>query len=310
MYTQTINGYEKSYSVLYDNVNKTIPIYENLINTYPDDPEYLLYLGSTYGIQARVALATKNWIQVIYSGYKGYSFTHKAHQINPDLKDAFMPIGLMEFYSCMASPPVKIAAKVLGIAPDCEKGILHLQYAVNGGGYSRIEASNALTYIYLYFLNDPNTALKYITPISDEHPENPFFAALKGEALARSGNFIDLDKFYPHLELLSQNGPFLQRNETELKIKYIRAIESFSNNDIQSTIEFTSWIIDNYHMEFDWLLGKAHLLRGKCYDLLDNRDKAVKDYKITTKLENYFPDSDKAKKLIKKPYSGKDVFKN
>jgi hypothetical protein len=56
-------------------------------------------------------------------------------------------------------------------------------------------------------------------------------------------------------------------------------------------------------MEFDWLLGKAHLLRGKCYDLLDSREKAIGDYKRTIKLDNYFPDGDIAKGLIKKPYS-------
>ena len=56
-------------------------------------------------------------------------------------------------------------------------------------------------------------------------------------------------------------------------------------------------------MEFDWLLGKAHLLRGKCYDLLDSRQKAIDDYKKTVKLENYFPDGDIARELVKEPYS-------
>ena len=146
-------------------------------------------------------------------------------------------------------------------------------------------------------------ALQHIALLSEEHPQNPFFAALKGEALAAAGKWSDLEAFYPHLESLSHKGPFLQKNETQLKVKYIRAIQKFSHNDIEATIDHTTWIINNYHMEFDWLLGKAHLLRGKCYDLLDSRQKAIDDYKRTVKLENYFPDGDIARDLVKEPYS-------
>ena len=67
LHAQTIDGYEISYDILYAEVEKTIPIYQGLIRKYPENAEYLLYLGSTYGIRARVALATKNWLQVIYS---------------------------------------------------------------------------------------------------------------------------------------------------------------------------------------------------------------------------------------------------
>ena len=303
LHVQTLYGYEASYDVINAEVDKTIPIYKNLIDQHPDNAEYVLYLGSTYGIRARVALATKNWLQVIYSGYKGYRYTQIAHEINPELSDVFMPMGLMEYFSCMAASPIQLAAKVAGISPDCELGISHLEDAVSGGGYSRIEAGNVLTYIYLYFLDQPEDALRHISPLSEEHPENPFFAALKGEALAKSNKWNALEEFFPHFEKLSTQGPFLQQNETQLKIRYIRALQAFSQSDLDSTINHSTWIIGNYHMEFDWLLGKAHLLRGNCYDLLGNRKEAVNDYKITANLDNYFPDGDEAKGFLKHPYS-------
>jgi len=61
LYAQTIDGYETSYDVIYDEVKKTIPLYKKLIKEYPENAEYLLYLGSTYGLRARVSLATKKW---------------------------------------------------------------------------------------------------------------------------------------------------------------------------------------------------------------------------------------------------------
>jgi len=303
LYAQTIDGYKTSYDVIYTEVEKTIPIYKALINQYPNNAEYMLYLGSTYGIRARVALATKKWIQVIYSGYKGYRYTQTAHEIDPELSDVFLPIGLMEYFSCMAASPVRLVAKVAGITPDCDMGISHLEDAVSGGEYSRIEAGNVLTYIYLYFLNQPNDALRHITPLSDGYPQNPFFAALKGEALALTGRWNELEEFYPNLEKLSNLGSFLQQNETQLKVQYIRALQAFSQSDLDATITHSTWIIENYHMEFDWLLGKAHLIRGKCYDMVDDRESAKRDYKITANLDNYFPDGEIARGLLKQPYS-------
>jgi len=121
--------------------------------------------------------------------------------------------------------------------------------------------------------------------------------------LALTGKWSELEQLYPQLEKLSTQGQFLQQNETQLKIQYIRALQAFSHSNLDSTIDYSTWIIENYHMEFDWLLGKAHLLRGKCYDLMDERESAKRDYKITANLDNYFPDGEVARGLLKHPYS-------
>ena len=64
-------------------------------------------------------------------------------------------------------------------------------------------------------------------------------------------------------------------------------------------IQETNWMIENYKMEFDWLLGFAYMIRGKTFDKLGMNEMALKDYKSILKLNNYFPEVDEAKKLIK-----------
>ena len=61
-------------------------------------------------------------------------------------------------------------------------------------------------------------------------------------------------------------------------------------------------MLNNYHMEFDWLKGFAHLLRGKSYDILGKRKLAVKDYKEVLKMDEYYPEVEKARSFIKKPF--------
>ena len=59
---------------------------------------------------------------------------------------------------------------------------------------------------------------------------------------------------------------------------YIESLKAFYDADYSKVIKNTTYIIDNYQMEFDWLNGFAHLLRGKSYDMIGQRAKAIDDY--------------------------------
>ena len=52
-------------------------------------------------------------------------------------------------------------------------------------------------------------------------------------------------------------------------------------------------------MEFDWLKGFAHLLRGQSYVMLGKRELAVNDYKEVLKMDEYYPEVEEARNFIK-----------
>ena len=56
-------------------------------------------------------------------------------------------------------------------------------------------------------------------------------------------------------------------------------------------------------MEFDWLKGFVYLLRGKNFDLLQNRLLAVNDYKNVLKMDQFYPEVDEAKFYLTTPFS-------
>ena len=58
-------------------------------------------------------------------------------------------------------------------------------------------------------------------------------------------------------------------------------------------------MLNNYHMEFDWLKGFAHLLRGQSYDMLGKRELAVNDYKEVLKMDEYYLEVEEARNFIK-----------
>jgi len=299
LYNQTQYGYEESYEAIINGVNNTIPQYEKLIEKYPENAQYYLYLGSSYGLKARVALANKEWFHVLSSGYKGYKYIRKTNKLDNTIYDYYLPIGLLEYFLCISSKPVQMGGKLMGFESDCEVGKSKLELALEKSDYSWIEASNILTYIYLYFERDYENALRTISPLVDKFPGHPFFTLLKAEVLAKLDDWEELDLFRDRLEFFTKNGTFLQKNECELKLKYIDSIYAFKRKDYDSVFVNTDWIINNYHMEFDWLLGLTYMIRGQTFDKLNMQNLAIKEYHSVVKLNNYFPEIDEAKELIK-----------
>ena len=297
LYNQTEYGYEESYVAIINGVDKTIPIYEKLIEKYPENAQYYLFLGSTYGIKARVSLANKEWFDVLSSSYRGLRYIRKTNYIDPSIYDYYLPIGLIEYFLCISSFPLQVGGKMMGFESDCEIGISSLEIALEKSEFSWIEASNILTYIYLYFERDYNNALRTISPLVDSFPGHPFFTFLKAESLAKLNRWDEVDLMMPRLVSLSQNGNFLQKNECSLKLKYIESLRLFNKNEYENVITKTDWIINNYHMEFDWLLGLTYMIRGETFDKLDKQDLALKEYRSIIKLNNYFPEVNEAKKI-------------
>ena len=64
-------------------------------------------------------------------------------------------------------------------------------------------------------------------------------------------------------------------------------------------IKQMDWMLENYHMEFDWLKGFSYLWRGKSYDALDKRDLAIYDYKEVLRMDKYYPEVEEAMRRIK-----------
>ena len=299
LHTQIREGYDASYEKIDSEVEATLPIYKSLIAQYPENPEYYLYLGSTYGIRARTALAGKAWLDVLYFGYQGLKYIRKAQDMDSELKDVYMPLGLMEYFACLSAAPVQWGAKLIGLSTDCVVGITHLEIAAKESHYSWIEASNVLTYVYLHIERDFTKTEQIITPLVEQFPGHPYFAFLRGELLAKTQKWDELDELMPKLREFASKGSFLQQNECQLKLAYIEGVTAYYKKDYTNAISKFNWILSNYHMEFDWLKGFTHFLRGQSHEQIGEFGLALADFKEVLKMDSYYPEVEKAQERIR-----------
>ena len=116
------------------------PIYKNLVKSNPYDPNYLLYQGSALGLSARVTLGQKKWFRTLYRAYKGFSIIDDVAEKYPEVIDARLPIGIIEYYAGMSNVLLKWSIQLYGLNSSRESGLEEITKAADQGDWAWIEA--------------------------------------------------------------------------------------------------------------------------------------------------------------------------
>ena len=59
-----------------------------------------------------------------------------------------------------------------------------------------------------------------------------------------------------------------------------------------------NWMLINYQMEFDWLKGFTHFLRGQSHEKIGEFGLAVVDYEDVLKMDSYYPEVAEARERM------------
>ena len=223
---------------------------------------------------------------------------------SPDLKDAQLPIGIVEYFAGISSPLISWAVRLYDLNPSTESGIHRIALAADEGHWSWIEAKAILSNLYLWVENDPILALEHAKDLASNFPNNFYFNLLYLESLIRTEDIYLSQIIIKDMENKSSN---LTTRQLEWYLPYLdyeRALLSFYQKDYVKALEQVNKTIDKYTAELDIVLGNAYLLQGMCYDRLDQRGKAKGSYKDCIALDNFSGSIKIAKDYLKKPFSG------
>ncbi len=282
----TEQGIAQSHEILLDAIDQTIPRYDEMVALRGEQADILLFMGSTYGMRARVALANKDWASVIYSGLKGWNLISRAHEADSTLGDAYLPLGIFDYYASMSSLPVQWVARLFGITPDRDQGLAELKRAVDEAPVAWIEAASTLAIIYLYIENDPQSATEYTDRLISRYPQNYYFNFLNAEMLIGVGRIAEVREALPHLTEMFATAHPNQQLEWALKLASLEASLAFAEGHDVKAMERCDWIIENYDMEFDWHLGFAYAIRGRIHEKKGEIAEARADYLSVKRLDN------------------------
>ncbi len=283
----TEEGVSASHQALLEAIETTIPRYEKMLALDGQRADALLYLGSTYGLQARIALSQKRWATVVTAGFRGWRLVQRAHALDEGLLDAYLPIGIFDYYTGSSGGAVRLVARILGMNPDKQLGIAELQRAGREAPHAWIEATSTLAILQLYIEDEPERALLQVDRLVDHYPENYYFRFLRGDALVRTGRLEDARAYLPALSQMLSTAHPNQQLEWQLKLASLEATLAFEAGEWEHALERSSWVIGNYSMEFDWHLGFALLIRGQVRERQGELRQALQDYRRAAGLDNH-----------------------
>jgi tetratricopeptide (TPR) repeat protein len=297
---------EETYNRLEADLKEIEYVYSDLVEKYPYNPVYRLYKGSSIGLKARVTLGRKQWLRTLSHGYKGFNIIEDISKNHPDIIDAQLPIGIIEYYAGISTSMLKWAVKLYGLNTSRDLGLQKINLAAESGSWSWIEAKSILSNVYLWVEDEPILALNHSRDLVKHFPRNFYFNLLHLESCIRTKDFILSKAIIEEMDNRLSKLSSRQIVWYEPYLLYEKALYFFNKNEINKALALVNKAVDSYAAELDIVLGNAYLLQGKCFDRLGKRKEAKESYNMCVDLNNLSDAILKSKRYLKNPYNGSE----
>jgi len=299
-------GIYKEYEEMTD---KAIKVGLLWIKKHPGDANAYMCLGGMYGLSARLAVLQHRWISAYFEGRKAISNTRTALKIDPEMYDAYLGLGLYEYYAGTLSGVVKILAKFF-LSGDAKHGIELLTVCKDKGYFNAMAAKLMLIEIYTTtgspYANS-GLAVKWAHELREAYPEHPQMQFVEIVSLFEDKKYEEARKeSFEYLKLVNDGHPayrrrYLPRILTAIATtylvekKYDQAEEYFAK--AAATLKE-----DPAAQPARW--GVWALVRlGNVYDLKGLRAKALEYYKQAQAYKDEWGFSEAIGNYLKKPFA-------
>jgi hypothetical protein len=143
---------------------------------YPAQDAMVYYVrGMVLGEEGMVHLQKKEYVEAYFKGKAGVAALEKSLAMDPKNYDAYLGLGMFEYYCSKFSGLTKILAWIVGFNGNSEKGIEYVTKAMNYGRYAEGPAKVFLAYVLIEFENKLDEGVKLASALRAQYPRNYIF---------------------------------------------------------------------------------------------------------------------------------------
>lgn len=289
---------------LLDQAESTFAIAKEFSKSGQTETVGYLYMGGASGAKGWYHVTRSQWVRAYFAGKKGYGLVRKAVNLDPELYDAYLGVGMYEYYAATLGPTLKVLAS-FAIRGDKESALRNLRLAELKSRYVRLEAAYFLWNAALEEgrLDDALEKMKFL---NRSFPDSPLFKWCEiqtlyvqkkwEEALKKSEEFISLanagpqpENFVSPYELLMSKVLY-HSGMSALELKDIKLAKHYFDRTIDQPAEFQGWKV------------LAYLRRGELFDLESKRLDALGKYRAVLRFPEFWDTHKIARQRIKEPY--------
>jgi tetratricopeptide (TPR) repeat protein len=173
-----------------------------------------------------------------------------------------------------------------------------VRQAADGGGETSVDAKMALALILAREKNYPK-AISLIQGLHGSYPHNFLYAMTEADLFKASGHLPEAVTAYRKLLSLGHEGMF---PEARLELVAYKLGETFRLQENYSSAVEAYRLVSEFPNVDRELNSKAALCEGEMYDLLGQRDSAVKHYQVVVQFQENSIEAKIARRLLNHPY--------
>jgi tetratricopeptide (TPR) repeat protein len=284
---------------------KAIDVAEKWNKAHPDDAGGLMTLGAAYGIWSRLLINQHSWVKGYFKGRTALKLTKQAALKDPQLWDAYLGLGMYDYYSDLYPRFVGALAKIV-LRGDRAKGIEELEMVSEKGHFSQSNAKILLVEIHCedpFGAKDGKKAVALMKELRARYPDSSMMHSAETVALFTAGEY---------------------EKSAEDAREYIRLVREGKYNAIElgkgySELASSLWALkrnDEAMKEFESVLALrrpdgrmtrwaqwAHIQAGNMLDSMGKRAEAVALYKKMLAEPDTWDFHELARPFLSKPYA-------
>ena len=193
-----------------ESVRRTVDTSKAWLALHPDDADVMVTLGAAEGIQGRLQVTRRQYLRAYMSGRSSMKAVRAAVKLNPQLYDAYLGLGMYDYYTDLYPRMIRALAKVI-LGGNRERGIHQLRLAAEKGRWMSVAAKMILVEIYThdpYGARDGAAASAFMEEIRGRYPRSAMLHSAQLIALYEAGRLEEFHKGAAEFVKKAQRGEY------------------------------------------------------------------------------------------------------
>jgi tetratricopeptide (TPR) repeat protein len=280
-------------------VDRALQLEEKRLAANPNDVDALYARGVTRAQFATyTALIERAWFSALRNAVGARRDHERVLELSPSTVEAKLIVGAHNYVVGSLPWGVKVAASMVGLGGNKEKGLEYLKECAQGNGETSIDAQILLA-VFLRREHRYDEALPIVRSLVPRFPQDVLLALEEGHLLRAAGHTPEAAAVYRKIWQAGREGhyPGLHYEIAALSLgDLLRGQKDYS----AAAAAYEQ--VGQAPQPEEEALQKANLGAGEMYDLLQKRDLALAKYQaVLAKDSNSLP-AETARKRIKEAY--------
>jgi tetratricopeptide (TPR) repeat protein len=282
-------------------VQKASAIEERRIEASPKDVDAYYARGVTRAEFATYsALIERAWFSALRNAVEARHDHEKVLELEPGNTDAKLIVGAHNYVVGNLPWAVKAASSVVGLGGNKEKGLEYLRDCAAGNGEASIDAKIVLV-VFLRRERRFSESLEILRTLEPRYPHNVLFGVEEGNLLNAEGKKSEAEEVYRRVWQDGRNGHYAGLHY-EIAATALGDLLRSQKNYAGAAAAYDE--VSEVQKPDPETAQRAALYAGEMYDLLQERELAVKKYESVVALDSHSARADVARKRMKEPYKG------